>query len=262
MPPSIRETREARGGTDRDSRTNRGDFVHYYDDLGISTTEEGYKGWKDNQVAYGKSKAKSQAAIKTEEANYAKSKAGHLSNLAIHERDKANFAKAQATHNSALRDGWRKVESSFIPVRLVDKNNNILGHYRLPRASTDDLNNRMGNNANYVDGGRNFNVVDTGGVAGVLDTVTRNNYNQYVKQSQPALRASEQGLADAQSRLNQTAAQLNTNTGQLQGYRGQIDNANKQIVDTDAERARQMAEIRGAYAKKLETLRGIFGGSK
>lgn len=212
----IRDDR--RGDEGRSRARGRGAFVNYYDDLGISTTEEGYQAWKADETEYNTQKSSALSEIQGAQAKY---------------------DKAKAEHDGALARGWAETQKGMQTVRLVDKDNNILGTYKLPKGATDQLDSKLGNDTAYTEGGQNFNIVETGGVGESLSAGTNDMYASYKAQATPA-------LAEA--------------AGLLADYKGQIDNATRQIEETDAERARQLGVIQDDYAKKLETLKGIFGG--
>jgi hypothetical protein len=249
-PRSLRDVRERDEGRNRPR--GRGSFINYYEDIGASTTEEGHKVWKAKDEEFQGQIGKAKQGISEAQGKY---------DEALREHNSATSGLPGL--DSALDAAWRKTESSFVPIRVVD-GNKVEATYMLPREVADNFPTEA-YHANWVDGGKYFNIdVDAKGGGGKrgaelhdsLANAYANMKTDFYEQAAPKL---QQQLGSAQGQFNTAMA---ANQGALDSYAAEIQ-ANKEFISgTEAEAERQKQKIRDQYQKRLATLKEIFGGFK
>jgi hypothetical protein len=137
----IRASHERSGGRDRNRGRGRGSYVNYYDDLGMSTTEEGYESWKASEEEYAN-------AVATDQGNIT---AGYDSMSDID----------RVSYDSLYDDAWStfEKEQNFIPVRVMD-GDTVESTYYLPSDTASSLSSKLSEayHTTLTDGWLNIDV--------------------------------------------------------------------------------------------------------
>lgn len=251
------------GNTERAKHLGRGSFVNFYDDLGISTTQGHAEEIRAQEAQF-------QAGVKAEKDAIAKAK-GQLgtSQADLDKAKKALDASKIPGYKDALSKAWKQTSSSFVPVRVVDPSGkNVEAVYRLPKESISLLEKELdGFEQKFVDDGKHYNISSrhaSGKIAGqeihdALRSASQNIYGSFVEKAGPAISKGIQEGTLAQSEGYKTLAGYQ---GDLDVAKGNINARRKVLRGMQDQRAKEWADIRGAYQKKKDTLRGIFTNLK
>lgn len=272
---------------DRFRGRGRGAFVHYYEDMGTSSTEEGH-------AKYVAGKKKFDALVAKQEGKLAAAQAEINKAQALYEQGEISYQQMLERYNKLANMPFPGVSTNFnmpsfdqawndntVPVRVVS-GNNIESTKRLPRESVNSfLASNPGVNAGWVDNGKNFNIeVNQGGRIRGKETHTFLNKEEarirkeaekrYAREVEAAQRAAE-AAARAQFERERSAAldagskNLETARGQLADLSSKLSTAKvgvevgrKEVEAAKTLRQRTLDNIKATHKEKEGIIREIF----
>lgn len=240
----------------RTEHLSRGDFVNFYDDLGISTTQWQADEMRAQEAAFQGAKADQEGVLSSAQGKYESAEGDIADQQAL--LDKAY--KDMPEFQTALDDSWGEHKNTLTNFSVVDKNNNVLGSYYLPDKVGENFMGQPGVWGNKVDG--TFYVGTKGGEAyealmTSLDTGALEYRTQYMSQAGPAI-AKQLGIG--LSSLGDASSKLQAARTDVELYGGQVDTARRDLGNTVAARDQQWADIHGEYQSRLDTMKEVFGG--
>jgi len=249
------------GNTNRGSHVGRGTYVDYYKDIGISTTKEGAKQFKDTKAAHDAAVAAAQAEID-----------------AANQQVESQYAAGQSAikdasgkipeFNKALQTAWKTSTSDFVKVNVVKQDGKggyiTEGTYSLPKTAAQDLAKKQGVATNWGKDGQFYVDVKTsqGGryIGEELHTAfsqgEKDIYNKWYVSAAPQIK---RGILDNKAEIGKATGMLGesyaTNKGMVNASQVQVDSA-KEIAGQDWQK------MKDDYNKKKATIASIFGNFK
>ena len=251
-------TGERRLAQGRDKHIGRGAFMNFYEDLGISATAQGAKQIRKDEAGFQGAVKKQQGVLDTERGKYNEA----MGRVNAAQGDVDQGYKDLPEFKSALSDSWSQHSSSLLNVKVVDKENRVMGSYLLPSGIEGSMSgqeglytNRVGNNL-YV-APRHFSASE--GLMSELSTGATNYKTNYMDQAGSQI-AKELGVASSQ--LGQASSDVSAARADVETYGASIDAANKTLQGTRDTRAAQWDQLHADYQGRQDTMASIFGGLK
>ena len=269
-------------------------ILHYYKDLGFTTSQPAYDKWTAENKAYDKQQAVDQATMAKAKDSIATAQSAY---------DSYNMNAPSGDANSIIQNAWdqfRTGNDQLVSVNVVSRKGgdsgfgtptwvpnsdgndggswvdppqsldqyNVEGTYRLPQSVANSI---MGNRGLYSfssDGGLNVPVLQANG----------HGYNTIGQELHDTFRNAQQSLEDqfrtsqlptVQSALDQASGQYGQYVQNKSDALAQIQQANIDLQAAQARidaqnklRADQLNGLREDYQKRLQTMRDLYGGNE
>lgn len=258
-------TGEKRVAQGRVAHVGRGDFFNFYEDIGVSTTAEGAKQYRERDAAIKEDFAEREKIIGkgAKEIDSAESE-WQKSNKQLQEAK----SKTPSSVKDALDKAYMETQKTFIPVRVTDPSGTkVEATYMLPKDVAVSVTN-MGVQTAWINEGKttylNVSPKSQGRYIGqevhdILRGATISVKNKFYEDNTPIVK----------SQLDKNWSDIRTAEKQLQEGRVQIDLAKgqlstaKEMLSGDKQLyAKSKEDMLSDYQKKIETIGNIFGNLK
>lgn len=277
-----RETVDTGTGTkrlagNRAEHMSRGNFVNFYDDLGISATSDRADVVRQDEATFQGKVAEQKGILQGAQSEW--NSANSQVQSAQGEVDQANKELDKAASEiPGYQEAYDKAFSAYksqnlANVAIVNPNNQIEAYYAVPAATVYGYAetgqfyiNPASDGVTYIStagkGGEHYgNDLHVG-----FGTAALQVENEFSKQAAPQIAAElSKANSSVQSQQNELSSAYRTveeQQGQLDVAQSKIDSSRSVLQSTEASRAKQWADIHATYEKRKNTMREIFGGFK
>lgn len=259
-------TGEKRVAQGRVAHVGRGDFFNFYEDIGVSTTAEGAKQYRERD-----------AAIKEDFAEREKSigKAANEIDSAESEWQKSNkqLQEAKSQTPSSLKDAldkaYQETQKSFIAARVTDPSGTkVEATYMLPKDVAVSVSASKGVQTAWINEGETtyLNVLPKSGgryigqeLHDALRGATVSVKNKFYEQNTPVIKSQ---LEESWSNIQTAEKQLQEGRVQIDLAKGQLSTAKEMLSGDKQLYAKSKEDMLSDYQKKIETIGNIFGNLK
>jgi hypothetical protein len=255
------EKRLAQG---RVSHISEGNFLQFYDDIGVSTTKAGAEAYYKRDEELNKNFSQRSKEISKANTSLAEQEASWSeSNKAIKSAEKKMPSSAKA----AVDNAWAEAQKTFIPVQVTDPTGKkVEGTYLLPKESAIGITGQKGVSFAWYNVGKGKTVLnlhtkpETGqaihdmlrkGTVEVKNKFYEKNMNpiaEQFKKSSSQLKTARTKLAEGRTSLDLAKGEISTAKAMLSGDK-KIYNQSKMDMKND-------------YQEKLSTISSIFSKFK
>lgn len=285
-----RYTQDATRSRERDRGRGRGAMVQYYDELGYSTTEQGYesfqkydKGWQAdlnkqkgqlNQAQSQVNQAKSAAA-----AERARIAAGQSEiNRYRSELDKARSQISGSNLSSLTQKAYDEAKSrgNLVKVNVVaGSDNRTEGSYWVPRETAEKIAGGI-QYSNKANGQYYMHVKSQGRTIGgelhaglsqaqrsaetSLKSQAQQEIASYMQQQQGVLNQNASQIGQAQSQINAAKGNLIQEQGKIERYQAQVQENFKLLNGLSTQKKEFIENLGVEYEKKIDTMERIMRG--
>ena len=258
-------TGEKRIPGNRAAHMSRGNFVNFYDDLGISATPDSAKRIRADEATFKQKVGEEKGRLNEARGKYNDS----LSKIQAAESELAGVESGIPGFNEAYSKAFNEYRSqNLVKTTVVSGSNNTPeGTYYVPAGTLQSYAQSGMYYINEANGQAYISTKVKGfGERGAeihqsLGTAQMQIENEFSKQAAPLI-AQQLGAAQSSfdSQMSGQLSQLNDARAQVGQYGAQVSAAEAQLRATEQRRAAEWADIHAKYEKRKNTMNEIFGG--
>jgi hypothetical protein len=259
-------TGEKRLAGGRVAHVGRGDFFNFYEDIGVSTTEEGAKQYRKRDAEIKKDFSERSSVIdkSSKEISSAES-SWNKSNQQLQEAK----SKMPSSVKGAVDKAYQETQKTFIPVRITDPSGTkVEATYMLPKDVAVSVSASKGVQTAWINqGGKTFlNVLPKSGgryigqeMHDALRGATVSVKNKFYEQNTPVIKKQ---LDEGWSNIRESEGQLQEGRVQIDLAKGQLNTAKSMLSGDKQLYAKSKEDMLSDYQKKVETIGNIFSNLK
>ena len=287
---AIREARDRGDDRSRSRGRGRGSMLQYYDDIGMSTTEQGYSDFKELQASGERQRAsqrqqinQAQNALNQERQAYQGRQNEYRAAESRYNQQREKIDQYRqmldpSNMDNFVRDAWRRASRSpdAVIARVTTADGNVQGSYVISRQQAELLNRQL-NNSGFVPNSRFFNVgvrqhgrmrggemhqILGAAQQGQKTSVMQEAQRMFASQSADArgnIRRAEEELGTFKSQLDAAKLGLVRDQGLIDREQGVIRLAREHIAGLEQQEQQFLVDLQENYNDKIGAMRRVLG---